>query len=226
MVFGGADSDLLQDPEPHHRVLHHAPTSTGLGPPSLELRLHQHDQVGARLTHGDQSPQHSAKRDEAQVGHDQLGRFTDEVGGGGTDIGSLDVDYARVGPEALVQLAVTDIDSDDPLGSPLEQTIGEAAGGGSGIDAHAPDDIDPKGIKRGVELLATPTNEAGPVIQDLDTVAALDEASRLVCKASVDLDFVRVDEPSRLLSRFRETAADEFGVKAVSGDGAQATVPT
>jgi hypothetical protein len=226
MVFSSAGTDLLQHPQPHRWVLHHAPTSTGLGPPGLELRLHQHDQVGARLTHGDQSPQYSAKRDEAQVGDDQLGRFTDEVGGGGANIGSLDIDHARIGPEALVQLAITDIYSHNLLRSPLEQTVREAARGCTGIDAQALYDIDPECIKSGIELVATPTHEAGPVIQDLHTVAAIDQASRLVGEAPVYLDFVRVDEPSRLLSRVSETAADEFGVKAVSGDGAQATVPT
>jgi len=125
-----------------------------------------------------------------------------------------------------VQLAITNINSHNLLRSPLEQAVGESAGGRTGIDAQAPGDIDPEGIKRGSELVATPTHEAGPVIHDLDTVAAIDQASHLVGEAPVYLDFVRVDQPSRLLSRLSETTADEFGVKADSGDVDQATVPT
>jgi hypothetical protein len=66
---------------------------------------------------------------------------------------------AGVGAQALVELAVGDVDGEHAGRPPLQQAVGEAAGGRARVESGPPADIDPEPVEGGVELLPSPADE-------------------------------------------------------------------
>ena len=137
---------------------------------------------------------------------DVLGRHT-------ADVRALPAVDPRVGTEALVQLVAADVDRHHPIGAPLEQHVGEAAGGRAGVDGPTAVDGDGEAIEGGVELLAAAPDEAGWRAADLDRLTGVDETSRLGRDGAGHEDPAAVDEDARLLSARRESAPDQLDVE-------------
>ena len=67
---------------------------------------------------GHEAGEHRPQRDERQVGHDQRERRAEVAGRQVADVGALVHLDAVVGPQALVELAVADVDGDHPAPRP------------------------------------------------------------------------------------------------------------
>src|SRR5258708_17978960 len=139
------------------------PDHTALADPAptdFELRLEHHQQLAL----GSQKPadrgHHLAQRDEAQVAHRQVGN------GSGqriqvADVGALQHHHALILAQPPGELPVSDVDSVDEAGAPLQQGVGEPTCRGAGVEAHPAADIDTEVVQGAVKLLPSPADEAG-----------------------------------------------------------------
>ena len=95
------------------------------------------------------------------------------------DVGALaDLDPG-VGPQPLVQLAVADVDRHHPGGAPLEQAVGEPAGGRPGVERPTALGVDAEAVEGGVQLLAAAAHEAGRVPATSDGLVGCHQAGGL-----------------------------------------------
>ena len=78
-----------------------------------------------------------AQRDEGQVGDHQVHRTVDVLGREVADVEPLAHEDAGVGPDGRGQLVVAHVHGGHPFGAPLEEDLGEAAGGGPGVERPA-----------------------------------------------------------------------------------------
>ena len=131
--FEGAAPDLGV---PHHPL---APGHDG--PARLELGLDQEDQIG--LGAAERPAEHGHHRDqgdEGQVGRDQRAglerrvALAQHLGRQGAHVDPFEHRDPAVAAQALVELAVADVDGVDVGRPPLEEAVGEATGGGPGIE--------------------------------------------------------------------------------------------
>jgi hypothetical protein len=74
-----------------------------------------------------------------------------------------------------MELAVADVDRDHVGRAPLEQAVGEAAGGRTGVESGSSTDVDPERVEGGVELLASPADECRAVPGDAERLLRCDE---------------------------------------------------
>ena len=111
-------SHVGQRRRPHLGVPDDALAPAGLGPPHLELGLHQQHQVAARADQGEQGVEHRAQRDEGQVADDQVDRPAELVEVDRPDVGALPDGDPGVLPHLRVELAPTHVDGDDRRRSP------------------------------------------------------------------------------------------------------------
>ena len=95
-------------------------------------------------------------------------------------VGALDHRHALVLAQAVVELAVGDVERDDVLGAALEQAVGEAAGGGADVQRAAAGDVEPERVER---------------------VGELDAAARDVGRRAVDVELDRRRRPAAPASR-------------------------
>ena len=100
---------------------------------------------GARAA--DQRRQHQPERDERQVGDDEA---TGPPMASGVSSRTLvrSHAYPRVGTQRPGQLPVADVDRDDLGGAGAQQHVGEAAGGGAGVQAAPAGDRQPERRER------------------------------------------------------------------------------
>jgi hypothetical protein len=66
----------------------------------------------------------------------------------------MKLDHLGPLPQARIELIAADVDRIDPACPTREQHIGESAGRGADVEAHAPPWIDPEMIERRYELCA------------------------------------------------------------------------
>ena len=60
-----------------------------------------------------------------------------------------------------MELTPADVDRGHRRRAPLEQAVGEAAGGRAGVQGPGARHVDPEGAQGGVELVSPPADEAG-----------------------------------------------------------------
>jgi len=77
-----------------------------------------------------------------------------------TDVGALEDVDAVVVSYSRVQLTPAHVDGHDPGRPALKQAIGESPGGRSRIQGYMSGYVDPEMLQCGVELVATPDDEA------------------------------------------------------------------
>ena len=130
---------------------------------------------------GGERGQHQPQRDEGQVGDDEVDRAVDRLGRQRADVGALVDPDAVVGAQAPGELAVADVDGDDLGGAPAEQHLGEAAGGGAGVERPPALDGDRERVEGAQQLVRAAGDPAGLVGigADDDRGAGLDAGGRL-----------------------------------------------
>ena len=74
-------------------------------------------------------------------------------------MGALHAHHPGIRPERVSQLSSPHVESIDTAGAALQQTVGEAAGGGADVEAGATGRVDAEGVERAGELLAAPGHE-------------------------------------------------------------------
>src|SRR4051794_15985173 len=121
-------------------------------PAHLELRLDHGQQVGARFGAGGERGEHQAQGDERQVGDDQVDGAADRLRRQVAHVGALVDDDPLVGAQGPRELAVADVDRHDLPGAALQQLLGEAPGGGPGVQRAAALDRGWEGVQ-GTEQL-------------------------------------------------------------------------
>ncbi len=115
----------------------HDPTRPEPVAPHLELRLDQDDEIRRRPGTRPQGGQHQPQGDERQIGHHQVDRPTDLVGGEIADVGAFQHHDPWIGPQLPRQLAVADVHRDDLTGVVAQQHVGETTGGRPGVQTPA-----------------------------------------------------------------------------------------
>ena len=113
-------------------------------------------------------------------------------------VGALDHGHARVLAQAVVELAVGDVERDDVLRPALEQAVGEAAGGGADVERAAAADVDLQGVERVRELDAA-AGDVGRRAVDLELDLRVDQLARLLRSAAsgAEVDLARDDRGGR-----------------------------
>jgi hypothetical protein len=112
-------------------------------------------------------------------------------------------DHARIVAQLPIQLAVTDIDGVHAGGSALQQAIGEAAGGGSHVQADATAHVDREMIQRAGQLEPAAA-DVGQRLGDLDSAIFGEGVTGLVGPLAIDSNAAGEDQSSRLLARIGE----------------------
>jgi aminoglycoside 6'-N-acetyltransferase len=151
---------------PGERGLGHLPGDSAPGSPiaddapadvlaaGLELRLHEHDSVPTRRGELQQPGQRLPHADKRDVADDELRRERQLVNA--PRIRPFEDDDARVLADPRVQLAVANVQRDHACCAPLEQNVGEAAGGGADVEALPPGRIDAERVEGVGELGPAP----------------------------------------------------------------------
>ena len=99
------------------------PTS---GPASLELRLDQHDDIGARVQQRRDDGEDLRHRDEGDVDRHDVDTpepRREHLGHQGAGVETLEHEHARVVPQPPVELPVSDVDGDHTRGAALEERV-------------------------------------------------------------------------------------------------------
>ena len=86
---------------------------------------------------------------------------TDRRRGRVTDVEVLHRVHPRVVSDPWVELAMADVECDDPGRAALQQAIREAAGRGAGVEHRASADIEAELIECGIELVPAATTNVG-----------------------------------------------------------------
>ena len=97
---------------------------------------------------------------EGQIGDGEVRRRFEMAGVNIHDIGALPHSNAGVGANFPGELIAAHIHGMNDTGAPGEQAVGEAAGGGSGVEAHQAGGIQAQCGKGGIEFLASSADEA------------------------------------------------------------------
>ena len=159
----------LERAQPERRVADHALAPGDGGPARLELRLDQEDQVGAGCRHrAGQRGDDAAQRDEAR-GRPRPAGTGSKAGSAAASSSTVSVRTlvrsstvtSRVGPQRGMELPVAHVDRVDVGRAALEQAVGEAAGGGSGIEGAPAGDGDGEAVQCGLELAAAAADVRG-----------------------------------------------------------------
>jgi hypothetical protein len=112
-----------------------------------------------------------------------------------------------------MQLAVTDVEGDDADRTSLQQTIGESAGGRTGVEEAHTGNVEIEGVERRVELLSSAADEARWWSGQDDGIACCHLVRRLAGDCAVDEHAMGGDDGGGFGSTRHETAPYELGVE-------------
>src|SRR5947208_133867 len=121
---------------------------------------------------------------------------------------TLEHDDARIGAEALVQLAVADVDRDHARGAALQQDVREAPGGRADVEAVAAARVDAERIE-GVRQFRPATRDVRWRALHFQLRALIDLRPRFVVAGHATCE----DERLRLRTALGESALDEQHVE-------------
>ena len=170
--------------------------------------------AGKRRT--DEWVEHAAERDERQVGDHDVDRTTDEFRGDVANVEPFEHRHLRVFPDTRMQLSMTDIDRSHEQSAALQQTVGEATGGGTSVERSPTVDRQTERVERSVELLATAAHEPRALTHDHDSIAGVHLPRRLVGERAIHEDAPSIDGDRRLHSALDEATSNEVGVETLS----------
>ncbi len=193
----------------------------------LELRLDHQHQVPAGLGTGREGRHHEGQRDEGEVRHGQCGRAADLFRGHVAHVQAFVDRDPRVVPDLRHQLVMPDVDGHHVSCAAPQQHLGEAAGGGAGVEAAFAGDLDGgKGVQRARELVGRPTDV---VIlargRDVEDHAVLYLQGGLGQHFATGADLALADQARSVGAGPRQTAADEGLIKPGHGRGSPAGWP-
>ena len=132
-----------------------------LGPTGLELGLDQCHHVGAGAQQRWHPVDDQCDRDKGDVDRDDIELTTvgwQHVGVQDASVEAFERNHTGVLPELPGELIVSDVKGHHPLGTSLEQDVGEAPGRGSDVEGEPVARVDAKDLERMRELDPTPTD--------------------------------------------------------------------
>ncbi len=191
-VLARGGGDVVDDLAPQLRVLDHAALADPLAA-DLELRL-DHRQAVERARPWSRGPPGRTLRqgDEGDVDDDQIRAVREVAGRDRAGVGALDHGHALVLAQAVVELAVGDVERDHVGGAALEQAVGEAAGGRADVQRATAREVDPQRVERVGELDAA-AGDVGRRPFDLELDRGVDQLARLLgpAPAGAEVDLAR-----------------------------------
>src|SRR5690606_37518402 len=125
----------------------------------------------------------------------------------------------RVAAEAPVELAVADVDREDPAHAAAEEAVGEAAGRSTDVESDGAADVEAERLERALELFAAPARESRRTRLETDVRVERDPLRRLGRAPTPDEDLAGEDHPLRPLPRVDDPASDEQAIEALLGRG-------
>ena len=148
------------------------------------------------------------------------GRYGRSLGGDRAGVRALDHGHPRVRAQAVVELAVGDVERRDVLRSALQQAVGEAAGGGADVQRVAAGDVDLQRVERVGELDAA-ARDVGRRAVDVELDLRVDELPGLLRPAPsrAEVDLPRDHGGGGAGPRLEEPAFRQKGVQAHAGHG-------
>src|SRR5215218_9105204 len=162
----GAEAEGTEIPSDavYHRdvdlpVPHQASASYGLGS-RLELGLDQQDRLPQRGSGREEAFERDRKRDEREVGHQKVGVERQIFCCQPAHVGPLHNDHAWIVTQRPVELAITYVDGEHPLGSSLQECVGKPSCRCSGIETGTSLHPHAKLVDGGVQFLAGPRHKA------------------------------------------------------------------
>jgi 8-oxo-dGTP diphosphatase len=96
----------------------------------------------------------------------EIERRLEAVGREVADVGALEAHDPGVGGEPASQLSEADVDRVHAADVPLQEAVGEASGGGSGVECAGAGHVEPEAVERRLELLAPPARVARVLAED------------------------------------------------------------
>ena len=126
----------------------------------LELRLDQKNPVGVPGPEGADLWSNERQRNEGEIGDHDIERSPERNGIGVTDVCSFHDNNPGVGANPMVELTVSDVESDHFAGSALQEAVGEPSGRCSDVDRPSTFDRHAKGLDCAVELRSGATDES------------------------------------------------------------------
>ena len=155
---------------------------------------------------------------EGQVGGEEVNGFGQEEGI--ADIDLFHTDYPRILAETVVQLAVSYIYGVHARGAPLDEAVGEAAGGGAGIQGGGAGCGDAPGFRPGVQGVgqfdAAPADE-GEALADGQRGIRREEGAGFGYRAGGGGDGAGHNQCLGLLAAFGEAARGEQDIGTLAG---------
>ena len=134
------------------------------------------------------------------------------IGGERARVDPLEHDDAGIAPQLPVELAVADVERDDPRRAAAEQDVGEAAGRGADVEREASGHLDAEDVERVRELDAAASDVRMVRLDQRDVGVGRDRRAGL----GHDLA-VHADSPARISPRARSRdAASPRATSAVS----------
>ena len=112
----------------------HDPAFAQILAADLELRLDQEDAPRQRRCQCEYRRQHELERDEAHVDDDGADRLADVGGGEVARVDALAGDDPRIGCQARIELAVSDVDGVHAPCAAFQEHLGEPAGRGANVE--------------------------------------------------------------------------------------------
>src|SRR5919107_674718 len=126
----------------------------------LELGLDQQDRFQQRWSGREEAFERDRERDEREVGHQKVGVERQIFCGQGAHVGPLHNGDAWVVTQRPGELAVADVDGEDPLGSSLQECVGKPSRRCSGIEAGTSLHPHAKLADGSIQFLAGPRHKA------------------------------------------------------------------
>ena len=126
--------------------------------------------------------------------------------------------------QAVVELAVGDVERDDVGGSALEQAVGEAAGGRADVERAAAGDRNVQRVERVGELHAAARDVRRRAV-DLELDLGVDQLARLLGAAAAGAEVHLAGDHGRggARSRLEQPALRQQGVQAHAGHARNGT---
>ncbi len=183
---------------------------------NLELRFHQQNPVGAVRAEGAQWFGDDPDRDKRQVGDDETKRRTELRRIGMTDVRALDDLDPIVTAQVMVELAVSDVESNDAVRSPLQKTVGETSRRCTYVDGVPPAHRDGELLDGVIELVSAPSDEAVGFADQIQRIPWCNERARLRIRDAADANTTFLDRLSRFRTARDELAANQLDVEAPS----------
>ena len=198
------------------RIGDHATTLRHVALAHLELGLDQQNQHGAGCAHAHQGGHDQGERDERQIGHHHVDLASNDIDVHLAHVEALDDRHPLVCANAGMQLSVSHVERHHVRRSALQQTIGESAGRRSGVENTQPRHVDATFVERGVELLATTTDESRGWTFDDHRVGGIDLSRGLVGHRTVHQHPTGFDEFHRITSAGHQSSTNEIGVEPLA----------